>query len=54
MIESPSVQVFKRWVNMALKDMAEQWTWLSISLTVGLDDLKGLFQLKWFCDLTPT
>jgi len=37
-VESPSLEVFKKHVDMALQDMAYQawWCWV--------DDLRGLFQ----------
>ena len=38
-VESPSLQVFQRCVDMALRDMDGEG-----DLVVGLDDLSGLFQ----------
>ena len=40
-VESPSLEVFKKRVDKALKDVV-YWAWLM----VGLDDLKGPFQPK--------
>lgn len=42
--ESPSLEVLKRCVDVVLR------MWCSDRLTVGLDDLRSLFQLKCFYD----
>ena len=42
-MESPSLEVFKGRVNIALRDMVELGT-VSVRSMVGLDDLQGLFQ----------
>ena len=42
-VESPSLEVFKSRVNIALRDMV-QLGMVSVRLIVGLDDLQGLFQ----------
>ena len=42
-VESPSLEVFKSWVDLALRDLVELET-VSARLTVGLDDLQGPFQ----------
>jgi len=49
-IESPSLEVFKRCVYVTLRG-----TWFSVGLgsaglMVGIDDVKGLFQPKQFYD----
>ena len=41
-VESPSLEVFKKCVDVALQDMASRHG--GVGLTVGLHDLKGLFQ----------
>ena len=41
-VESPSLEVSKRCVDVSLTDMHYWWTWL----VVGLNDLTGLFQPK--------
>ena len=40
-VESPSLEELKKRVDVALQDMVWQ-AW--VGLTVGLDDLRGLFQ----------
>ena len=47
-VESPSLEVFKRRVDPALRDLVELRT-VSVRLMVGLDDLQGLFQPRRFC-----
>jgi len=47
MVESPSLKVFKRPIDVVLRDIV-QWPLRSARLMVGLDDLKGLFQPKRF------
>lgn len=47
-VELPSLEVFKRHVDMALRDMIQQYT-SSVSWMVGFDVL-GLFQPKPFYD----
>ena len=42
-VESPSLKVFKSWVDPVLRDLVELRT-ISVRLMVGLDDLQGLFQ----------
>ena len=42
-VESPSLEVFKSRVDIALRDMVQMGTG-SVRLMVGLDDLQGLFQ----------
>ena len=42
-VESPSVEVFKKRVDVALMDMVSGYGW--DGLMVGLDDFSGLFQL---------
>ena len=42
-MESPSLEVFKSQVDIALRDMVEL-RMVSARLMVGLDDLQGLFQ----------
>ena len=42
MIESPSLEVFKRRVDVALQAWFRRHG--SVGLTVGLDDPRGLFQ----------
>ena len=42
-VESPSLEVFKSRVDIALRDMVWLGT-VSVRLMVGLDDLQGLFQ----------
>ena len=44
-VDSPSLEVFKRRVDVALKDMLSGG-FGSTRFTVGLGDLKGLFQSK--------
>ena len=46
-VESPSLEVFKRRVDTVLRDMDGLG---SDRLVVGFDDLKGLLQPKWFYD----
>jgi len=41
-VESPSLEVFKKRADVALQDTA--WWHGGVGLTVGLDDLRGLFQ----------
>ena len=48
-VESPSLEVFKSRVDLALRDMVELGT-VNVGLMVGLDDLQGLFQPRQFCD----
>ena len=47
-VEPPSLEVLKRCVDAALKDLVEWWT-CQCCTVVGLD-LKGHFQPKWFYD----
>ena len=42
-VESPSLEVFKSQVDIALRDMVYLRT-VNVRLMVGLDDLQGLFQ----------
>ena len=42
-VESPSLEVFKSRVDIALRDLVELRT-VSVRSMVGLDDLQGLFQ----------
>ena len=42
-VESPSLEVFKSRVDIALRDMVYLGT-VNVRLMVGLDDLQGLFQ----------
>ncbi|KAK4822263.1 hypothetical protein QYF61_012102 [Mycteria americana] len=44
-VESPSLEVFKRHVDVVLRDTVSGGLG-SVRFTVGLDDLKGLFQPK--------
>lgn len=46
-VKSPSLEVFKRYVDVALRDMVDQWI-CSVRRIVGLDDLRGLFKPKQF------
>ena len=48
-VESPSLEVFKSRVNIALRDMVKLGT-VNVGLMVGLDDLQGLFQPRRICD----
>lgn len=48
-VDSPALQVFKRCIDMALGDRV-YCALGSVRLTVWLNDLKGVFQSKWFCD----
>ena len=43
MVESLSLEMFKKHVDVALKDMVRRHG--GDGLTVGLDDLSGLFQV---------
>lgn len=45
MVDFPSLQV--RDVDEVLRDMVYWWT-CSVTCMVGLDDLEGSFQTKWF------
>ena len=48
-MESPSLEVFKSQVDIALRDLVYLGT-VNVGLMVGLDDLQGLFQPRRFCD----
>lgn len=48
-VESPPLEVLKRWGDVVLRGMVQQWT-CSIRRIVRLNDLKGLLQPKWFYD----
>jgi len=47
-VESPSLEVFKKCVDVVVQDMVNRHG--GVGVTVGLDDLGGLFQPEWFCD----
>ena len=51
-MESPSLEVFKKLGDVALRDMVSGCG--HDRLTVGLDDLSGLFQPLGFCDYMIT
>jgi len=42
LMESPCLEVFKKWVVVSLRDVVYEWC----LLMVGLDDLKNPFQHK--------
>jgi len=44
-VESPSLDVFKRRVDMAVRDMVSGGL-VSVRLTAGFGDLRGLFHLN--------
>lgn len=44
-VESPSLELLKRCVNMDRSNTVKWWT-CSVQSMVGRDDLKGLFQPK--------
>lgn len=48
-MKSPSLEVFKRCVDRALRDTFSDRTWW-VRKVVGLEDLDGLFQLVLFND----
>ncbi|KAK4829598.1 hypothetical protein QYF61_005698 [Mycteria americana] len=48
-VESPSLEVFKRHLDVVLRDTWSSGGLGSVRFTVGLDDLKGLFQPIRFC-----
>ena len=48
-MESPSLEVFKSRVDIALRDMVWLGT-VNVRLMVGLDDFQGLFQPRQICD----
>lgn len=48
-VESPSLEVFHRCVDMVPGDMVMQGTWQCWVL-LGLSDFRGLFQPKQFYD----
>jgi len=48
-VESPSLEVFKRRLDVALSDMVSEGH-VSVRSEVGLGDLGGLFQPGRFCD----
>lgn len=48
-VESLSLEIFRRHVGMALRDIIYGGLG-SIRLMIGHNDLKGLFQHKYFCD----
>lgn len=47
MVESLTLELFRRRVDVALRDMVSSHG--SDGLMVELDDIRGLFHLKWFC-----
>ena len=44
-VESPSLEVFKSRVDIALRDLVELGT-VRVRFMVGLEELQGLFQLR--------
>jgi len=48
-VESPSLEGFQNRLDVALGDVV--WQRGGVGLAVGLEDLRGLFQPEWFCDL---
>lgn len=48
-VESPSLEMYKNWLDIVLRLLWSSWHGDDRS-KVGLNDLIGLFQLKWFCD----
>lgn len=48
MVESGSLEEFKRCIDMALRDMVNGG--LGFSLMAGDNDLKDAFQCRWFHD----
>lgn len=51
MAELPSLDICKRYVDMALRDRVSSRLG-GVMWMVGLNDLKGIFQLKRFYEIT--